>query len=387
MRFVLLYGLAYTGGVIGYLPLLSFLLPMKVEAVTGELRLGIFTACLVAGAVAASLSNILFGWLSDRSLARGGGRRRWIAGGLIATAFAYAGFAAAADPVAIIVSVACFQTAINMALAPLFAIMADEIPDAQKGVAGGLLALGYPVAAGVAAAVLRIDGLSEAMRLAIVFAALAACIVPLMLTPARHIPEPVDTPLRRQMLEGDLAIAWGARILVQIAGAVLSLYLLYYFESLSPDPQPGLPVHVSHVLMLAYLVPVPVAILIGRISDRIGRRKPFLLGLSVLTMLGLIGMALATGPTAGALTFGAYAAGSATFLALHSAFAMQLLPSPRHRGRDLGLLNLTNTLPSLIGPIVTWSLATPDDFDAALLALAGLALCGGLLVLRVRGRR
>lgn len=385
--FLLLYGLAYTGGVIGYLPLLTFLLPIKAEAIAGDARLGVFTACVIAGAVAASLSNILFGWLSDRSLARGGGRRRWVVGGLIATTLSYVGFAAADSATTIVLAIITFQAAMNMLLAPLAAIMADEVPDAQKGTVGGLLALGYPVAGAVAAAVLGADFRSEAIPLAIVMLAVAVCVAPLLLTRPRRIAEPPDTPLRRQMLGHDLMVAWGARILVQIAGAVLSLYLLYYFESLSHAPQPRLAAHVSHVLTIAYLVPVPIAILIGRLSDRIGRRKPFLVGVAVVAALGLAGMTRATDPAEGAILFGLYATGSATFLALHAAFAMQLLPSPRHRGRDLGLLNLTNTLPSLLGPLLTWLLATPGDFDAALLALAALTLCGGLLVLRVRGRR
>ena len=384
--FLLLYGLAFTGGVIGYLPLLSFLLPIKVERIAGGARLDVFTACVVAGALAASGSNILFGWLSDRSLARGGGRRRWVAGGLVALALSYAGFAVAATSAEIVAAIITFQIAMNMALAPLVAIMADEVPDAQKGLTGGLLALGYPVGGGVAAIVLGIDA-TESVQLGVVMIAAVACIAPLLVTRARLTAAPIDTPDRRRRHGRDLTIAWAARIFVQIAGAVLSLYLLYYFESLSRTPQPHLAAHVSHVLTVAFLLPVPVAVLIGRLSDRLGRRKPFLFGVAALATLGLVGMTLATDRSAGVLAYGVYATGSAVFLALHAAFAMQLLPSPRHRGRDLGVLNLTNTLPSLIGPLLTWLLATPGDFDAALLALAGLTLCGGLLVLGVRGRR
>ena len=71
----------------------------------------------------------------------------------------------------------------------------------------------------------------------------------------------------------------------------------------------------------------------------------------------------------------------------NAAFAMQLLPTPAHRGRDLGLLNLTNTLPALLGPLLAWMLATPRDFSAVLLVLAALTLAGGLAMLGVRSRR
>ena len=142
--FLLLYALAYTGGVVAYLPLLTLLLPLKIEALAGEARIGVFSATIIAGALAASGANVLFGWLSDRSVARGQGRRRWLCFGLIATVLSYAAVAAAASSAAIILAVTLFQVAVNAMLAPLLAIMADEVPDAQKGVAGGLLAAAVP---------------------------------------------------------------------------------------------------------------------------------------------------------------------------------------------------------------------------------------------------
>ncbi|MBR0553597.1 MFS transporter [Stakelama marina] len=385
--FLLVYGLAYAGGVIAYMPLLSLFLPIKVEEIAGDARLGLFTACIVAGSIASSASNILFGWLSDRSVARGGGRRRWVTGGMVALALSYAFVAAAASPLAIILAIIFFQTAVNAALAPLIAIMADEVPDAQKGTVGGLLSLGYPTAALLSASLVGADFLTEPMRLAIVMAAILACLAPLLAIPARRVADETPRPAIHAMLRRDLMIAWAARILVQIAGAVLSLYLLYYFESFFDTPPPRIAAWVGHLFTLAYLVPVPAAILIGRLSDRIDRRKPFLFAAAAVAALGLVGMAIANDWMQGAVAFGLYAVGSATFLALHSAFAMQLLPDPQHRGRDLGLLNLTNTLPSLLGPLLTWLLATPRDFGAAMLALAALALCGGVTILAVRGRR
>ena len=67
--FLLVFALAHVGGVVGYLPLLTLLLPIKVDAVAGAGRLGVLTAIVVAGALAASVSNIAFGWLSDRAVA------------------------------------------------------------------------------------------------------------------------------------------------------------------------------------------------------------------------------------------------------------------------------------------------------------------------------
>jgi len=386
--FLLLYAIANAGGVIAYLPLLTLLLPLKIDVLAGEARIGVFTATVVAGALAASASNILFGWLSDRSVARGHGRRRWLALGVAATALSFAGIVAAARPPALIVAVAAFQFAVNALLAPLTAIMADEVPDAQKGVAGGLLALAVPVASGVSTLLVGLPMLAEQARLTIIALVVMLCIAPLLLTRARPAESAPPPPREAALRRGDLIVAWTARLLAQVAGNVLSLYLLYYFLTVMPGADStALAPRVGNLLTAVYLLSLPVAVAAGRLSDRIGRRKPVLLAGAMLAATGLGGMALASGWEAAALSFAAYATGSAVFLTLQAAFAMQLLPDPAHRGRDLGVLNLTNTLPGLLGPVLTWVLATPRDFGAVMATLALLTLAGGLAMTTVKSQR
>lgn len=385
--FLLIFALAYVGGVVGYLPLLTLLLPIKVEAVAGTGRLGLLTATIVTGALAASVSNIAFGWLSDRSVARGEGRRGWLTGGVVATAMSYAAITVAATPVGLILSVAGFQIAVNALLAPLLAIMADEIPDAQKGVAGGLLAMASPAASALAAALIATASLSETVRLAIVPVVTACCVIPLLLTRSRPIGR-TDSPVpMRVILLRDLAFAWISRFLVQVAGSALSVYLFYYLESVGPEMAPvTIGTWMGTVMIVAYTVPLPIAVLVGRLADRSGRTKPFLFGATIVAAVGLCGMALAADFISGAVAFCFYTAGATVFLALHASFAMQLLPNPTYCGRDLGLLNLTNTLPGLLGPTLTWVLATPSDFGGVMLVLAALVLGGGIIMLATRGR-
>jgi len=387
LRFILLVALANAGGVIGFLPLLTLLLPIKIAEIAGDDRIAMFTATVIAGALAASASNILFGWLSDQSVARGSGRRKWIVFGLFALGASFAAVAFAETPVQIILAIILFQTAVNAVLAPMFAIMGDEVPDTQKGLSGGLIALGAPLASAVAALIITVGVTGEFRRLAFVFAAVLICVTPLILTPSRIAPT-VAQPEESPLLGRDLAIAWVSRLLVQVAGNVLSLYLVYYFASIDHGTPASKSVGpLGQLLTIAYLIPVPVAVLAGWWSDRIARRKPFLITFAVLAALGLTGLAFARDWDMAAAAFTLYALGSAAFLSLHSGFAMQLLPDPRHRGRDLGLINLTNTLPALVGLLLTWALATPHDFRAVMLVLAGLTLLGGLLVPAIRHRR
>jgi MFS family permease len=383
VRFLLFFALASAGGVVAYLPLLTLLLPLKVEEVAGDARLGLLTAISLAGAVAASASNIAFGMLSDRSVARGGSRRGWIALGVLLTALSYAAVGAARTPGGLLAAVALFQVAVNALLAPLTATMADEVPDAQKGAAGGLLTLGSPVASATSALLVGTAGLGEDGRLLIVCLIFAAMAMPLLLTPAR--PPLADTTDRaRPPGRRDLLLAWTARLLVQVPGIVLFAYVLFYFRSVVPGaPADRVAAWVGTLLACSFAASVPLAVLAGVASDRLGARRVFLLAAAIATAAGLATMAAARDWWPAAAGFALYACGSATFLGLNTAHAMQLMRRPERRGRDLGLLNLANTAPALIGPALTWALATATDFRTLLLVLATCALAGGGAVMLI----
>lgn len=383
--FLLLFALGWAGGTIGYLPLLSLLLPLKVSALGTEGAIGLLARLAIAGAVAASCANILFGWLTDRAAARGGSRRRWAIGGLFGTIASYGLISAAHTPLALVLAVLLFQSALNALLAPLLALMATEIPDRQKGLAAGLMGLANPLAAAVAALALLLPG--HGAPLAVVALAMAAAALPFLLMR----PQPLAVAQARNAREApprrDLLIAFLARALVQMAGTMLAFYLLYYAHSIAPDMAPHMVAQrTSQLLFAAFVLALMLSVPMGRWSDRIGRRKPFLLAAAMAAAIGLTLMAMAGTLAAGAAGFLLYTLGAQAFLLLHGAFQIELLPGPRWPGRDLGLLNLANTLPAILAPLLAWWLATPQDFARPLLLLAGLTLLGGLMMAGVRSR-
>lgn len=372
--------LANAGGVIAWLPLLALLLPARVEAVAGAGRIALLSAVTVAGLSAASVAGIAFGWLSDRNVARGGTRRQGLVLGLALLAAAYGAMALAASPRALVAAIVAVQVAINATLAPLFALFAEEVDDAHKGALGGLFALAQPGAAATGALLVAAP-VPEAARFLLVPLASALLLAPLLAYGGALVaaPHTAITPRRR-----DLAVASAARLLLQVAGGLLASYLLYYLESVLPAGAPPPLRDTATLLTAAALAPVPLALIAGRWSDQVARRKPFLVGAALVAAAGLVAMAAADGWWPAVLAFGVYAAGSTVFLSLHAGFALQLLPDPRHRGRDIGLYNLSNTLPALAAPALAWTLATPHDFSALLLVLAALSVAGAAIVLLIR---
>ena len=136
LRFMWLYALAVAGGAVSYVPFLTLLLPLRATEMAGEARIDLLAYIAFSGAIAASVGNVLFGWLSDRTRTR----KPWIAAGLVMSCALLVSVRATGSPWQLLGLILAWQLALNMMLGPLGAWAGDAVPDRQKGFLGGLLA-------------------------------------------------------------------------------------------------------------------------------------------------------------------------------------------------------------------------------------------------------
>ena len=391
LGFLLLYALAWGGGVIAYVPLLTLILPIKVEAIAPDGKVALLSLATLIGALVASGINILVGVISDRTVLQARGRRPWVAVGLILTLASYVLLYYVSTRVGLIVGIILFQGALNMMLAPLSAIAADEIPDQQKGLAGGLMGAVYTFGALAGMAVTASARLTEGIQLSITGGLVAAFVAPFLLISRRR--GPIVPAADRDIQAGawrkrNLARVWTARLLIQIAGSILFAYLVFYFETVDRAGQAVSPAEIARkVAWLAgsgTIVLVPLSVAVGRLSDVMRLRKPFLLVTAGMITVGLAVMALLPQWVPAATGYLIFVCGVGLFLALQGAYAMELLITPEHRGRDMGVLNLTNTLPAVIAPSLAFMMADEGDFQLLLLVLTGLASVAMILLFQIR---
>jgi MFS family permease len=375
-RFLVLYALAWAGGAAAYIPLLTVLLPARVAEIAGPDAVPWLALIAFCGAVAASISNILAGLLSD--VLR---QRRWpaLAGLAVYTALTPL-FAAAHTLPQFVLLIVGWQSALNLLLAPLAAWAADSVPDRQKGLLGGLIA--FAPATGAAAGALATLPLLPHLeaRLFVVVGFVAAAVLPLLLLGRpRPIAElaPAELPPPAVGRSGIAARMWLARLLIQISEATLFAYLYLWMRSLDSSFDQA---EVARLFLVMLALGIPVSLAVGRWSDR--RDEPIspLRASAAIAAAGLAAMALAqtTGPAL--VGYAIFTLATAVFLSLHSAQVLRVLPEAARRGRDLGIFNLTNTVPSLIMPALTIALVPQLGFTALFAVLAVLALLAPLVL-------
>jgi MFS family permease len=100
--------------------------------------------------------------------------------------------------------------------------------------------------------------------------------------------------------------------------------------------------------------------------------------------MGLIALTAASTIAEASIAYVVFGVATNAFLSLHSGQTLRVLPSPNHRGRDLGLFNLTNTIPSLIMPWLTILLVPRHGFSALFLLLSLLAVCSAALLFSIK---
>ncbi len=360
-RFVLLYALANFGALLCFVPLIGLFLPQRAMMLAPDQGVRLISWILLWGAIGSSIANFVAGWVSDRLMSRHGGRLPMVAAGLLATIASFGALAAAATPQALVLAFLLFQICFNLLFSPFNALATDHVPDTMKGRVFGLLSLGLPLAQLAIVAIVALGIRDMPSRLLLIAIAVSVTILPLLIfgrSAAGPLIPPRDTASiavgvasRFGNLTRDFALAWSGRLLVQCTAVATSSYLLVH---LSDPVRAGDRAEswFSALALTALVSGLLVGVVIGRWSDKMARRRVFLQATALLVAFGcaLVGVGYSWATTASG--YALFAVGLTGFLTIDGAVVAELIGREGDRGAQLGIMNLTNTLPALVVPLL-----------------------------------
>ena len=398
---------------------LQILLPVQADRIGGprgrEALLGLVVG---VGAAVALVANPVWGLISDRCRAGLGTRMPVV---YVGTAIGVAGqvvlLTADSGP-ATVTGWVLVQLGFNGPFAVLAALMADRVPEEQRGVVGSLFGVGQIV--GVISGVVVAESVGGSATGYLVLAVLTPALLSAIVVAGRA---PVASPahataggdggagpgidgriggagpgigagvgsLPRVALADfrptrEYVWAWLLRFLMNLTNAILLVYLFFFLDSVVGAPDPG-----NSVLMVTVITLVLSAVcaaIAGSLSDRLHRRREFAAAGALITAGGLLGLAATTTMPAVLAAAAVLGVGWGLFIAVDMAIITGSLATSGTAGTLLGVANIATSLPQVVAPAIAVPLVTSAaGYPALYWVGAGIAVAAALCTLPLRGVR
>jgi MFS family permease len=377
--------------------------PLKAAQIDPKNATSVLSIAIAIGALFALVAFPLFGRLSDRVTWSGGRRRPFLFLGAVLIAIAsVVQFTASSVPLLVLSSILGFTGAAASTVA-FTSILPDQIEPLHRGPASAVIGLSLPVGAVLGLFIAQLNQTSLAWQ---IFVPTAIGVIGILLL-AIVLTDPPITKAQRPTFSfitflstfwtnpvkyPNFAWAWFSRFLLFFGVAAVQAYQVFYLVNHLhfTFKNVGTAVFLSTlVLSLFVLIFAPVS---GKISDRIARRKPFVIIAAVIFAIGLVLASTATSFATFLVAMAVMGIGQGVYFAVDLALVSQILPDPQNPAKDLGIIGLASSLPSSVVPAIAPALlligataANPQNFPALFLTGAIAAAVGALLIIPIRG--
>jgi MFS family permease len=292
--FVGLYALAYLGTNLVFLAPVLVTLALKVNALVGIERapaaLGMVTGI---GSLLALVANPFFGRMSDRTTSRLGMRRPWMVAGLLGGSVGILTVALATSIPVVLIGWCLTQLMFNALLAAVVAVLPDRVPTVQRGMVSGILGICLPVASVCATFLVQLF----AGQLLVMFLAPCAigglCILVFAFLfddrrldpsakPRWSVREFATTFYVNPRRSSDFSWTFLSRFLLLMGYAFLTTYQTYYLLQRLGSSEVEVPRQVYLGTLLQAVGIIVASLVGGRLSDRTGRRKAFVVAAAII---------------------------------------------------------------------------------------------------------
>ncbi|MFF1876889.1 MFS transporter [Leifsonia sp. NPDC058230] len=348
------------------------------------------------GAIFALFAQPIAGQLSDRMRSRLGRRAPWILIGSLVGALSLVGLAAANSFVSILIAATLVQTAFNFAQGPLSAIMPDRVPLKRRGSFAALTGIGVMVGV-LGGQILASIFLGSIGAGYVVLAVLSVVLLSLFVVfnPDYSSKDLVLEPFKfadflktfwvNPVKHPDFFWAFTGRTLLYAGYFTVTGYQLFILTDYLGIKNPASVIPLLGIVSLAGILISTV--ISGPLSDKFGRRKPFIFASSVFVAIALlIPMFSPTLPGWMLMTF-ISGFGFGMFQAVDTALMSQVLPSAKSFAKDLGVVNIAATLPQALAPAIAGAVVLGFGYIGLFPIGIALSILGAFAVLPIKASR
>ena len=404
-RYIWLMVLAQFGVFMAFITPLGISLSVKLAQVAPghEEYLGYITG---AGAATVLLFGPLLGVLSDRTRSRLGRRRPFMIGGMLLGVVSLVVMATAPSALVLGLGWVLAQLGWGQVLGALTNSQADRLPEEQRGKVAGLVGFATLIAP-VGGVVLASQFVGDALLLflapgmvGVVLVTVFVCLIHEQ--DSRTLPH--GAPLTARSLVGkymfsprrypDYSWNWLSRFLFYFGLTLNTTFVAFFLAARLGISVAEVAGTVAALSGLGVLATSAGALGGGFLSDKLRRRRVFVLVAGAVFALGAVVMAFASSVPllfAGSLTT---SVGLGMFSAVDQALALDVLPEREtEAGRFMGIMGFATSIPQSVAPLVApvfltiGAAAGGKNYTLLFIVAAACTVLSGLAVLRVRSVR
>lgn len=398
LTFILSYSLALFGVWMLIMTPATLGLAMRADQIAPESATDAYSVIAGLGALVALLANPMFGRLSDNTSSSWGMRKPWMIFGTLGASLS-AWLLATADTLAMLfVSWLLMQLFVNAVIAALIAVIADQVPEHQRGRVSGIA--GMTPTAGILAGTYFVQMVPDNNLLIFMLPALialvAVAVFMLVLRDRRLSPDNNRRFGWREFFGSfyinpktapDFSYFLVTMFLIAGSLAVVQTYFFFFVKDYLGIERSMVPGVVFRAVLIMNSVALVVSPLAGMVSDYLGRRKPVFGAASITLSLGVLTMIFfpsLTGFYAGAALAGV---GYGIYSGLYIVVATETMVGSDNNARNLGLVNIAYTLPYSLIPMVApafLGMGSGNNYTALLVFSVVMALSGLPALAKVR---
>jgi MFS family permease len=404
-RYIWLMVLAQFGVFIAFITPIAISLAIRVQELAPghEEYLGYITG---AGALVVMLSGPFLGVASDRTRTRLGRRRPWLIGGTLLGVVSLIVMAQAPSVLILGAGWILAQLGWGQVLGNLQISTADRLPESQRGKVAGLT--GFATQVAPVFGVIMASGLTgNALLLFLIPGVVGVILVGLFVlfvheddSRGNRFAERITiTSLLGKYLYNprrypDFSWNWLARFLFYFGLTLNTTFTAFFFASRLGIPVTEVAGIISLLGGVGVLATTAGAIGGGFLSDKLRRRRLFLLVSGSLMAIGMLTMAFSTEMPALIIGSLIVSMGIGGFAAVDQALLLDVLPEREtDAGRFMGITGFATSIPQATAPLIAplflaiGATAGDKNYTFLFIVAAACVFAGGLVVMRIKSVR